>query len=127
MKRTLIVLAAFILLFPLIAQSESFVETLQKGISESISYAELGDRLIIIGEYNDFVNNQQEGLDYSSLSMDQFKDELSKYKAIVILMLKDNSIYLGAEIPLTDGVFTDGTGLPLMSLPFMQEQMRFGQ
>lgn len=120
MKRIVTLIAIGLLLFPLSSYSENFVEALASTSDVTITYAEIGDRLVIMGDYDKLANNTENGLQIDG-TMEQYKEELRKYKSILVLMLKDDAIYLAAEIPLADGVIIEGAGSPLMSVKYMME------
>lgn len=109
---------------PIFARAASFVDALSDYYDGMISYAEIEDKLIIIGEYDRMVNaGNSETEDIYA----KYSEELKKYTSIVLLLEKDGMIYLGAVIPLTDGKSTEGTSFPLMSPLYMQENIRIGQ
>ena len=124
MKRFFIITLIVMIMCPIIASAGSFIDSLYAEYDGLISYAEIGDKLIIIGDYDRMVNAGN-GDPESVIS--QYSEELKKYTAIVLLLEKDGTVYLGAVIPLTDGIPAEGTAFPLMSPLYMQENTTEGQ
>lgn len=123
MKRFFLILVAVLLICPLVVRAESFVEALNAEYNNTVSFAEIGDHLVIIGDY-DLMANVADGANDDIIA--QYKEELVKYSSIILLLQKDGMIYLGAEMQLVDGVFTEGTGSALMSILYFQENVGFG-
>ena len=48
MKRVFIVLIAVVMLFPFVAQADSFIDALNASLNDTVSYAVIGDQLVII-------------------------------------------------------------------------------
>ena len=123
MKRVIAVLVAVLLLCPFIASAGSLVDALNAEFNDNVSCAAIGDRLVIVADYDRMADVPDS--DVKSV-FDQFTDELAPYSSVVMLFLKNGVIYLGAEMPLVNGVFTNGTGSPLMSVQFMRDNMSIG-
>lgn len=124
MKRVFIIFLAVMIMCPIIASAGSFIDSLYAEYDGLISYAEIGDKLIIIGDYDRMVNA---GNGDSESTISQYSEELKKYTAIVLLLEKDGTVYLGTVIPLTDGISAEETAFPLMSPLYMQENSTDGQ
>lgn len=103
---------------PGLASLEDFVKSID---GAELAYT-LRDTFLITCKYTEASN--------SSLSMakltEQYKDSLSVFKRILILFMKDDSIYLAVEFPLYGGVFAEYTGNSLMSSKFIFENMKIG-
>lgn len=123
MKRFFAAVAVVVILMliassPGLASLEDFVKSID---GTELAYT-LRDTLLITCKYTKASN--------SSLSMakltEQYKDSLSVFKRILILFMKDDSIYLAVEFPLDGGVFAEYTGNSLMSSKFIFENMKIG-
>lgn len=124
MKRVFIFSLIVMIMCPIFARAASFVDALSDYYDGVISYAEIEDKLIIIGEYDRMVNaGNSETEDIYA----KYSEELKKYTSIVLLLEKDGIIYLGVVIPLTNGIDTDETKFLLMSPMFLQENIVIGQ
>ena len=131
MRRIFALLMALMIFCPIIANADSFFEALSSALDGMvISYAEIGSRLIIVMDYDQITNRADDDNDDNDVQeniIDQYSEELKKYTSIVYLLEKEGLIYLGVEIPLEEGVRISEESLPLMSAPFIQDNMKFGQ
>lgn len=118
MKKILAFVLVAILMIPALASAESFETFIYSSFTDSF-ICELGDKLIILADYDQFMGENVE-------SINDFKIDLIKYTSIVWLLTKDGCIYLGIEMPLVEGEFVENTGVPLTTPQYLRDNMRFG-
>ncbi len=120
MKRVFILFLVIIMAIPFVAQAENYQETFASAIGGEVSFAEMGDTLIIIMDYDYSMQIEDDAF------LTPFKDMLSKYNILIMLFNKNGKIYLGAEAFLKDGEIIEGETVGLMSQQFLAENISFG-
>lgn len=123
MKKVIIVLLTLVvLLFSFHAQAEDLITAIHEAYGAETSYAEINGKLIIMGDFEALTNpaNNQ------NKPMQDYQEELRKYSDIIMLMYKNDMLYLAVTMPLTDGKITENTATPLMSPAYIQENIQIG-
>lgn len=123
MKKLLVLILILALFCSSAASAESIYEWFDTAFGTEYSFAAVGDRLVIICDYDQL---GAESTDLITGSAEFHHDDLIPYSSLVLLMMKDEMIYLGAELPLVDGTIVKGSGHPLMSMAFLQNNISTG-
>ncbi len=101
----------------------NFIKAMNALSGGSMSYAEVGDRLVFTVDYAQF---QKININ-DFMSLDPYQEELSRYSSVIILMMKDGKVYRVDELSLAGAKTSDKTPNTLMSMEYLSDAAKTGR